>query len=91
MTHQEWRANASLASELKQALEIPAVKAALDILERQTMASTLSGNGLLQLADKAILLFGYDAGRYSVISDLQNLATIPEEMHEIIPSYKGEF
>ena len=91
MTHQEWRANASLASELKQALELPAVKAALDILERQTMASTLSGNGLLQLADKASILFGYDAGRYSVISDLQNLATTPEEMHEIIPSYKGEF
>lgn len=91
MTHQEWRDNSSLASELKQALSIPAVKAALDILEKQTMASTLSGNGLLQLADKAILLFGYDAGRYSILSDLQNLAIIPEEIQEIIPTYKGEF
>ena len=91
MTHQEWRANASLASELKQALEIPAVKAALDMLEKQTMASSLAANGLLQLADKASILFGYDAGRYSMLSDLQNLATIPEEIQEIVPTYKGEF
>lgn len=91
MTHQEWRANTSLASELKKALELPAVKAALDILEKQTMASTLASNGLLQLADKATLLFGYDAGRYSILSDLQNLSIIPDEIQEIIPSYEGEF
>jgi len=91
MTHQEWRANPLLATELKQLLQNTTIKAALEMLEKQTMASTLAGNGLLQLADKASILFGYDAGRYSILSDLQNLATVPEQHTEVLPSYDPQF
>jgi hypothetical protein len=55
------------------------------------MARTLAGNGLLQLSDKAHVLFGYDAGRASILSDLQNLSVVPEEMKELPPSYTTEF
>jgi hypothetical protein len=91
MDYQQWRNDPSLASELKKLLNKPALKSALAILEGQTMAKTLAGNGLLQLSDKAHVLFGYDAGRASIISDLHNLAETPEEIKEIQPSYQGEF
>jgi hypothetical protein len=91
MTHEEWRADVSLAIELKKMLDLPVLKAAISILDSQTMARTLAGNGLLQLSDKAHVLFGYDAGRASILSDLQNLSVVPEEMKELPPSYTTEF
>jgi hypothetical protein len=91
MDYQTWRNDPSLASELKKVLNKPVLKNALAILEGQTMAKTLAGNGLLQLSDKAHVLFGYDAGRASIISDLENLAETPEEITSIQPTYQGEF
>jgi hypothetical protein len=91
MTHEEWRADISLAIELKKILDLPVLKAAISILDSQTMAKTLAGNGLLQLSDKAHVLFGYDAGRAAALSDLHNLSIVPEEITELAPSYTTEF
>jgi hypothetical protein len=91
MTINEWRENVTLASELKQLLEHPTLKAALSVLADQTMAKTLNGPSLTQLADKAVVLFGYDVGLNAAITDLHNLAITPEEIEEPIPSYQEQF
>ena len=92
MTHDQWRQDATLAAQLKQVLSMPIIEAAISVLNEQTMAKTLgTSNGLLALADKATVLFGYDAGRASLIADLHNLSIVPEEIENIEPSYVGEF
>jgi hypothetical protein len=90
MTLTDWRNDATLAAELKQILANPTLQTALSILELQTMARTLgTGNGMLQLSDKAHVLFGYDAGRASFVSDLHNLTIVSEEIVQAEPSYIG--
>ena len=78
MTLTDWRNDATLAAELKQ------------ILANPTLQTTLgTGNGMLQLSDKAHVLFGYDAGRASFVSDLHNLTIVSEEIVQAEPSYIG--
>jgi hypothetical protein len=92
MTYQEWRSDPYLASKLNEILNSPVMTAAISVLESMTAARTLgTGSGLIQLSDKAGVLFGYDAGRANVILDLQNLAVEPTEIKQIEPSYTGEF
>jgi hypothetical protein len=65
---------------------------AISVLESMTAARTLGvGSGLIQLSDKANVLFGYDAGRANVILDLKNLAIEPTEIHQIEPTYQKDF
>lgn len=81
-----------LAIELKKILDNPVMQNALSVLDGMTMAKTLAiGGGVVQLADKAHVLFGYDSGRASALSDLLQLAVVPEEREEIQPNYQGEF
>jgi len=88
MTFTEWRSNIELAEGLRKLLEDPIMKMAIDLLEKNTAASTLgNGSGLLQLSDKATVLFGYDAGRASLIYDLKQLASAVEEQKVFEPNY----
>jgi len=92
MTYSEWRNDPTLAGELKQILAMPALQKAIEVIEGMSSAKTLGNtNALVQLADKAAILFGYDAGRYSFITDLENLATVPEPVKIPEPTYRGEF
>jgi hypothetical protein len=92
MTLQEWRSNESLAIELKKILQNPVFKNAVSVLESLTMAQALSaGNGLLQYAEKANVLFGYDTGRASVVRDIETLAEIPQPLEDIQTTYSSEF
>jgi len=88
----EWRSNIDLAIELKKLLDNPVMKHALSVVDGLSMAKTLgNGAGLIQQANNAHVLFGYDSGRASAVSDLYILAEVPEEQVSIEPSYSGEF
>ena len=90
MTYQEWREDVSLAVELKKILDLPVVKQALSVCDGLTAAKVLGNtNALTQSASNAHVLFGFDAGRASIINDLHGLAAVPEEVKEIVPSYVG--
>ena len=92
MTFEEWRADVTLAVELKKILELPVMKAALSLTDNLTAAKILGDtNALTKVANNAHVLFGFDAGRASVITDLKNLATVPEQAEDVKPSYIGEF
>jgi len=81
-----------LAIELKKLLENPVMKHALSVVDGLSMAKTLgNGSGLIQQANNAHVLFGYDSGRASVINDLAVLAEVPEEQVNIEPTYTSEF
>lgn len=92
MTLQEWRNNIDLAVELKKLLENPVMQNAISVIDGMSAAKTIgSGSGLIQQASNAHVLFGYDAGRASIISDLEALSTVPEDQPEIEPTYSAEF
>jgi len=92
MTLNEWQADVSLASELKKALDLPIIKQALSVVDGLTAAKTIGNtNSLTSVAVNAHVLFGFDAGRASVITDLNGLTIVPEQAEEPQPSYTGEF
>lgn len=92
MTYEEWRSDPYLATQLNEIINGPVMKAAISVLENMTAAKTLGvGNGLIRLADKAGVLFGYDAGRANAILDLKSLAIEPAEIKQIEPTYGAEF
>jgi hypothetical protein len=92
MTLQDWRADVTLASELKKALELPIIQKALSVCDGLTAAKTLgTSNSLITNANNAHVLFGFDAGRASILNDLKGLSIVPEEIDEIQPTYTGEF
>lgn len=81
-----------LAIELKKLLENPVMKHAMSVVDNLSMAKTLgNGAGLIQQANNAHVLFGYDSGRASIINDLYILAEVPEEQVNIEPTYTSEF
>lgn len=82
----------TLAIELKKILQLPVLKAALELTDGLTAAKTLGNtNALTKVSGNAHILFGFDAGRASIITDLHNLSIVPEEHEEVQPSYTGEF
>jgi len=88
MTFEEWRADVTLAVELNKILQLPVMKAALLLTDSLTAAKTLGNtSALMNTSTNAHILFGFDAGRASIITDLHNLAIVPEEMSVIQPSY----
>jgi hypothetical protein len=90
MTYSEWRDHPPYAEELSKVLETPVLKLALSVIAELTAAKTLGNtNSLMSMANNAHVLFGFDAGRASVISDLENLCRVPEEIKNIEPSYLG--
>jgi hypothetical protein len=90
MTYSEWRDDVNLAVELKKALDLPVLKQALSVIGELTAAKALgSTNSLMSIANNAHVLFGFDAGRASVINDLESLSRVPEEIKDIQPSYTG--
>ena len=90
MTYSDWRENPSLAEDLAKVLANPVLKHALAVCDNLTAAKVLGNtNALTQSAGNAHVLFGFDAGRASIISDLHGLAVVPEEVNEIKPSYTG--
>jgi hypothetical protein len=92
MNLSEWRSNVDLAIELKKLLENPVMKHAMSVVDNLSMAKTLgNGAGLIQQANNAHVLFGYDSGRASIINDLYILAEVPEEQVNIEPTYTSEF
>lgn len=92
MTFEEWRADVTLAVELKKILQLPVLKAALELTDGLTAAKMLGNtNALTKIADNAHVLFGFDAGRASIITDLHNLSIVPEEFEEVQPNYAKEF
>lgn len=92
MNLEEWRNNVDLAIELKKILDNPVMKHALSVVDGMSMAKVLgNGTGLVQQANNAHVLFGFDAGRASIINDLEILAKVPEEIPTLEPSYQGEF
>lgn len=92
MNLEEWRTNVDLAIELKKLMDNPVMKHALSVVDELSMAKVLgTGSGLIQQANNAAVLFGFDAGRASIINDLQTLARVPEEVPVIESTYQGEF
>jgi hypothetical protein len=90
MTYSEWRDDVTLAIELKKALDLPVIKQALSVIGELTAAKSLGNtSSLTQIANNAHVLFGFDAGRASVITDLENLCRVPEEIKDIQPNYIG--
>ena len=54
-------------------------------------AKTIGGTPQLYTTNNAHILFGFDAGRASIINDLNGLAVTPEDIQEVTTSYQGEF
>jgi len=92
MTLNEWREDISLANDLRKVMELPVVQKAISVIDGMSAAKTLGNtNALTALAGNAHVLFGFDSGRASVISDLNNLTIVPEQVDDLQPSYTGEF
>jgi len=90
MTYTDWQADTTLAPKLKEALSLPIIQQALSVLNELTAAKALgTTNAITSHAGNAHVLFGFDAGRASIISDLQSLSQVREEISEIEPSYTG--
>jgi hypothetical protein len=88
MTLSEWRSNVDLAIELKKILDNPVMKHAISVIDGMSMAKTIgNGSGLIQQANNAAVLFGFDSGRASIITDLTILSEVPEELVNIEPTY----
>jgi hypothetical protein len=67
------------------------MKQALSVVDGLTAAKTIGGTPQLYSTNNAHILFGFDAGRASIISDLHGLSVTPDEIQEVNPSYQGEF
>jgi len=90
MTYSDWQADTTLAPKLKEALSLPIIQQALSVLNELTAAKALgTTNAITSHAGNAHVLFGFDAGRASIISDLQSLSQVREEISEIEASYTG--
>ena len=88
----EWRENPRNAVELQELIESPIFKSAILVLEGLTAAKTIGTTPqLTSLSNNAHILFGFDAGRASILNDLNGLSIVPEEIDEIQPTYTGEF
>jgi len=92
MTYSDWRDNPPLAEELAKVLANPVLKHALSVCDALTAAKILGNSqALTQNGNNAHVLFGFDAGRASIISDLNALAVVPEEIGEVNSTYTSEF
>jgi len=90
MTYEEWKRDTTLAPKLKEALSLPIIQQALSVLNELTAAKALgTTNAITSHAGNAHVLFGFDAGRASIISDLQSLSQAHEEIAQLEPSYTG--
>ena len=90
MTYEEWSRDTTLAPKLKEALALPIIQQALSVVNELTAAKTLgTTTAITSHAGNAHVLFGFDAGRASVINDLQSLSQVREEITQIEPSYTG--
>ena len=91
MTYTDWRSNADLAIELRKILELPIMKQALSVVDGLTAAKTIGGTPQLYTTNNAHILFGFDAGRASIINDLHGLSVTPDEIQDVTTNYQGEF
>lgn len=90
MTYTDWRADTTLAPKLKELLANPVIVQALSVLNELTAAKALgTTNAMTSHAGNAAVLFGFDAGRASIISDLHSLSQAHEEITQLEPSYTG--
>lgn len=53
------------------------------------MASVLTGQGLLNVAQNGQTLFGYDVGHAAAVRDIQDLAKPAKEIKQVRPNYAG--
>lgn len=90
MTLQDWSDTPELAKKLAELLSDPVMKAALEIIEKNTAAKTYGPTQLVTLGDRCTALFGYDTGRASVIQDLQELAASKIEFKQHEATYTDE-
>jgi hypothetical protein len=92
MTYEDWKRDTALAPKLKEALSLPIIQQALSVVNDMTAAKVLGNTTAITThAGNASVLFGFDAGRASVIRDLNDLTIAHEEIEEIQPSYTTEF
>jgi hypothetical protein len=90
MTYTDWRADTTLAPKLKELLANPVIVQALSVLNELTAAKALgTTQAMTSHAGNAAVLFGFDAGRASIISDLHSLSQAHEEIAQLEPSYTG--
>ena len=90
MTYIDWRADTTLAPKLKELLANSVIVQALSVLNELTAAKALgTTQALTSHAGNAAVLFGFDAGRASIISDLHSLCQTHEEIEQLEPSYTG--
>ena len=90
MTYTDWRADTTLAPKLKELLANPLIVQALSVLNELTAAKALgTTQAMTSHAGNAAVLFGFDAGRASIISDLHSLSQAHEEIAQLEPSYTG--
>ena len=90
MTYIDWRADTTLAPKLRELLANPVIAQALSVLNELTAAKALgTTQALTSQAGNAAVLFGFDAGRASIISDLHSLSQAHEEIEQLEPSYTG--
>jgi len=90
MTYTDWTADTTLAPKLKELLNHPVLVQALSVLNELTAAKALgTTNAITSHAGNAHVLFGFDAGRASVIHDLNSLCSVSEIVAEQDPSYRG--
>lgn len=88
MTLSEWQADPELAGRLKEALNAPIIKAAMEIIKELSMAKSMNGPALLQITNSREC-FGYDVGRASVFKDLETLSEDPSKnQKQPKPNYK---
>ena len=74
MTLEEWSALPELSKKLREILADPVLVAALYIIEKSTAAKAYGPTQLTALGDRCTSLFGYDAGRASVLQDLSDMS-----------------
>ena len=90
MTYTDWRADTTLATKLKELLANPVIVQALSVLNELTAAKALgTTQAMTSHAGNAAVLFGFDAGRASIISDLHSLSQAHDDVAELEPSYTG--
>lgn len=87
MTIEEWMSQPELAIELKEVLNAPAMQKALTLIKSHMMSSSIKQGQVLQIANSAQILFGYDMGRNSVLDDLKRLTVLAEETETQQPNY----
>jgi len=87
MTYEEWSNDSSNSVELAELLRNPVLATAISLVEGFALSKNFGTNQILGCADKAAVLFGFDAGRHQAINDLRALAVPKEEIRNIIPTY----